>query len=61
MLWVGFSRGCESSRSQPDPLFQGVLCPNGCELKTALLKQERTVRTVKPLFRGGGRLRGVGG
>ncbi|XP_011616204.1 fibrinogen beta chain [Takifugu rubripes] len=23
----------------------GVLCPNGCELKTALLKQERTVRT----------------
>ncbi|KAM9335169.1 fibrinogen beta chain [Symphorus nematophorus] len=23
----------------------GVLCPNGCELKTALLKQERNVRT----------------
>uniref|UniRef100_H3CBR0 Fibrinogen beta chain n=1 Tax=Tetraodon nigroviridis TaxID=99883 RepID=H3CBR0_TETNG len=23
----------------------GVLCPNGCELKTALLKQERDVRT----------------
>uniref|UniRef100_A0A672HJN0 Fibrinogen beta chain n=1 Tax=Salarias fasciatus TaxID=181472 RepID=A0A672HJN0_SALFA len=23
----------------------GVLCPNGCELKTALLKQERTIRT----------------
>lgn len=31
---------------QQRPLFQGVLCPNGCELKTALLKQERSVRTV---------------
>lgn len=41
---------CKSSRPQQKPLFQGVLCPNGCELKTALLKQERTVRTVKSLF-----------
>lgn len=40
----------KSSRSEGNSrLFQGVLCPNGCELKTALLKQERTVRTVRRL------------
>lgn len=27
-------------------ICQGVLCPNGCELKIGLVKQERDVRTV---------------
>lgn len=28
------------------PSFKGVLCPTGCELRTTLLKQEKTVKPV---------------
>lgn len=45
-VWL-FTDGTRMSLFTPlFPSFKGVLCPTGCELRTTLLKQEKSVKPV---------------